>query len=196
MAYFKDIFDLLLLKEEAYRRVGNDRKTFGKFTIAFLLSHYLSLLLGGIFLTIVGGIVFPQFLDLIMENTGLLVILYLIIPFLLYGLTFLLTGIPYTIGLLCGGRPRRYSDFLKVWLYPYTFLAPLMFIPGGSIISTLYNIWSFFTLYKTYKIIHRLTPRKAGCAVAVNIVISMFFILIVVIFFSFYAAKNPQVFIK
>lgn len=197
MAYFKDVFDLLLLKEEVYRRIGNDRKAFRRFTMAFLLSYYLGLFLGGFFFFAAIRIVYPQLLDLVLDNSIIILLLYVVAPFILYGVTFLFTLIPYLIGLAVGGKPRKYGDFLKVWLYPSTFFIPLMLIPGlSNIISILYTIWSYFTLYKSYQIIYKLSSRMAGTAVMINVVITLFFILIAIIFFSFYVTQNPQAFIK
>ena len=174
MAYFRDVLDLMLLKEDAYRKIGNDRKAFARFTLAFLVVNYAFLFLMGILFTVMIGAIAPFVFSIAAQFIAnsfillMLVLLFLLMPFISYLGVLILSGIQHLIGLAFGGKPLKFTDFVKVSRYPDPFVGIIASIVG---LSSIYGIWKFFVLYKTYKIIHKLSPKRAGWAVAVNVML-------------------------
>jgi len=178
MGYFKDVLGILLLKDEAYKKVGNDRYAFKKFILAHFISTYAISLFFGTLIMI--GI---QFLGDIQVGVLVPLLILLVLPLPLLLAYYVCTFISHIIGLAVGGRPHNFRDFFKVYNYVNPVLNPLLFL-GGNVLGPILGIWGFCILYKTYRNIHRLSPWKAGTAIAAHIILLLAFIL--VIFASFF----------
>lgn len=192
MGYFQDIIDLMLLKDETYKKVGNDKTAFGKLFYAYFISAYIIMfIIGALILTGVRFFV-PDIFSVIMNYNIIFLIVFLLLPFFVFLLTFILNLIPYVIGLLVGGKPNNYIDFFKVYMYHYPVIYPLVLF-FNKVLGPIYCIWSFFILFKTYKIVHRLDNKKAGLAIAINIVLSLFVIFGMIVLIFSLAATYPEI---
>src|SRR3989338_262591 len=184
MGYFKDVLGLLLLKDEAYKKVGNDRQAFKKFILAHFISTYaLSLFFGTLILI---GI---QFLANVKIGVLVPLLILLILPLPLLLANYVCTFISHIIGLAVGGRPHKFGDFFKVYNYVNPVLNPLLII-GGNILGPIIGIWQLCILYKTYRNIHRLNLWKAGAAIAVHIMLLLVFILVIFVSFFYLIAST------
>ncbi len=192
MGYFNDIFGIILLKDDAYKKVGNDKNAFKKYFFALFISWYCLSFFIGIIVFAGIGIVSPEKLNVITNYTLIILLGFLMFPFLVFLLNFILTFIPHLIGLAFGGRPKNYVDYFKVTNYVYPLTLPLLFF-FKEVFNAIYVIWSLFMLYKSYKIIHRLNPRKAGWAVVANIFLFLVFIFLFAIFIFYLGKNNPEI---
>ncbi|MDP7323988.1 MAG: YIP1 family protein [Candidatus Woesearchaeota archaeon] len=190
MGYFTDCLDLFALKDDTYRKVGNDPQAFKKFFLAYLIVMYGMMAFIGIFAAIgvsffmPEGIPFPQWAVL-----GILVV-FLICPFICFIFTYIITLIPHVIGLALGGNPRSYNDFFKVIQYNYPFAFPLTVL-FQNIFGPVYAVWYFFMLYKTYRIIHKLEPQQAGWAIGINLIICLAFVGLIVLVVFYVLTSYP-----
>ncbi len=193
MGYFQDVLDLIFLREETYKKIGNDRNAFKRFTLVFFVNHYVIMLFWALLLSIGINFLAPKAFSLVMSHPFIFLGLFLIYPFTVYISSLIFLLIPYVIGLLCGGRPRSFFDFVKVVMYDYPVILPLSMFPSvGPVISMLHLIWSFPMLFKTYKVIHRLSSRAAWGALTVNIILWVLFILAVAVLFFWFVSQSPE----
>ncbi|HLC55156.1 MAG TPA: YIP1 family protein [Candidatus Nanoarchaeia archaeon] len=191
MVYIKDVLGIFSLKDEVYRKIGNDPHAFKRVFGYTMLSMFLIILVFGIIAFTSVALFMPYLKDF---NLSVIIAVFLaaliFIPLFVFLINYIVGLIPHGIGLLCGGSPRNYHDFLKVVLYPLPLILPLIFLFEG-IVSTVYTIWSFFILYKTYRIIHKLDSHSAGLATALNVAVYFIFVVAVIILFLSLLAKNP-----
>ena len=190
MGYFKDTFDIMLLKDKAYKKVGNDKKAFKKFFRAYLLSFYLIEFIIGILIFSGITIIIPQ-MDFNLQLHHILTILpiFLIFPLIILVIELLFNLIPYLIGLAVGVRPKNFIDFFKVSNYPNPIITPLTIF--ARVLLPIYSIWSFFILYKTYRIIHRLNSRRAAWAIGINIFLLLILCFICLLPIFYVIAQDP-----
>ncbi|MDO8555821.1 MAG: YIP1 family protein [Nanoarchaeota archaeon] len=191
MGYWQDMFDILLLKDEAYRRVGNDAHAFKRVSGYLLLSFFcVALFIGA--LVALGFSFIRAYLpvgEIPADIGGFLSLIFIamvvFMPLLLYAFEYVSSLIPHGIGLLCGGKPKGYHDFFKVASYPLPVVYPLMIL--FNVLQPVFMIWWFFVLYKSYRVIHKLSPRNSGLAVALNILLVLIVIVtITVLVFSLF----------
>ena len=120
MGYFKDTIGILLLKDQAYRKVGNDRNAFKKFILAHFISTYaITLFLGT--LVLVG----VQLLGDIQIGVLIPLLILLILPLPILVAYYVCTLISYLIGIAVGGKPNNFRDFFKVYNYVSPVFTPL-----------------------------------------------------------------------
>ena len=199
MGYIQDVFDMFLLRDEAYKKVGNDKNGLNKFVGAFLLSEYLTLFfifaLLGIFIFAFSrtDILPVEITDNLPVFAVILFFVYLFLPFVALICILFLSWISHLIGLLVGGKPLSYLDFVKVANYTYPAALPLIALV--RVLSPIYTVWSFFMLYKTYRIIHKLSPRNAGIAIVLNVCLVLFVILVFVGLYAFLISLAPEQFL-
>jgi hypothetical protein len=190
MGYFVDVFNLLLLKDNSYRKVGNDKNALKKFIIAYLISSYFIMFIFGSIIFIGVSILTPGAFESLPKHLFILLFIFLIFPFVWLIVIFILTFIPHIIGLAFGGKPKSYADFFKVLEYPTPIITPLILL-FSKVLGPIFGIWYFFLLYKTYKLIHKMSPGRAGAAVAFNVFLEIFFAFFIAIIFFYLARINP-----
>ncbi len=187
MGYFQDAIDVLLLREETYRKIGNDPNAFRKFFKCYLSVSYLILFFAAIVILFGISIGRPALLNLITPFgffTGL--VMFFGIPFFVFIALLIEVGIVHLFGLGAGGSPRRYLDFYTVVSYPIPLILPLaiVFFNDYSALNVLVGIWWLLIVYTSFKTIHRLTSDKAAKALIALIIfefviIGIFFVLII-----------------
>lgn len=189
MGYFQRILGLLLLKEETYRNIGNDRDSFLRYCLALFFSCYLTTAIIGSFLLLFIGMFREQLLN---STAAVLALLFLalILPFFILLAQLISTLIPYAIGLILGGRPKNYLDFFNTVNYITPILLPLVII--DKVIGSIANIWSYFILYKSYIVIQKLNPKKAAWAIVINLLLTLAFIFFIVMFLLAVFGSNPE----
>ena len=192
MGYFKDAFAIILLKEETYKKVGNDKNAFKKFVLAYFISTYLTSLFWGTLILFGIRILNLAVFNFIIKYIVILSLFFFIFPLITLAFSLVFTFIPHVIGLALGGKPRRYLDFFKVYNYTVPVLWPITTL-FNNVLGPIYFIWDLFLLYKTYKVIHRLTPRKAGWGIAINLFLFLIVVFIGVIIIFSIGRSNPEV---
>ena len=187
MGYLNDAVDLFTLKEETYKKLGNDPNAFRRYTMAYFIVQYSAFFVLFGFIGIILAALIPEMRTAMTTYWYWGVGVFLLFPVIGYGLNLLALGIKYVIGLCFGGKPKSFTDFVAVTDYTFPVVMPLMFIPFfATIVGIFYTVWKYVMLYKSYKIIHKLDARKAGWAVAVNVGLLMVVMFIfVALYFAF-----------
>ncbi len=187
MGYINDVIDIIALKEETYKKLGNDPNAFQRYTIAYLLIQYIILFLICGLVGIIFAALIPEIRTAIVKYWYIIIAAFLIVPILGYGLNLVALGIKYGIGLCFGGKPKSFKDFVAVADYISPVIMPFLFIPVlSSIVAILYTVWKYVILYKTYQIIHKLDAKRAGWAVGINVsILAIIMISFMVMYFGF-----------
>ncbi|MBI5002125.1 hypothetical protein HZC31_01960 [Candidatus Woesearchaeota archaeon] len=187
MGYLNDVIDIIALKEETYKKLGNDEKAFQRYSIAYLLSSYIMVFLLYGMIGVIIALLIPEARTALATYWYIVVAFFLLFPLIGYGVNLVTLAIKYGIGLCFGGKAKSFKDFAAVTDYITPLVMPFLFIPFlSSIIALLYCVWKYVILFKSYKIIHKLDARKAGWAVAVNVGLLMVVMLIfVALYFAF-----------
>jgi len=169
MEYLNDIWALITLKDDAYKKVANDREALARYIKYYLLVSYI--VLGIIMLAIgvfAGGIALAMGKNILI---GILigVLVYLILP--LFGLVMDIFGgwLNHFVAKLLGGKARSFWDFYKVYHYPRAAIKVIAIIPIANIASQFYYVvWDFVVLYKSLVNIHKLSTKRAGWFVGIK----------------------------
>jgi len=177
MGYLGDIFGIFLLKDESYRKVGNDGDSFIRLFLGWMVSSYLALAIIGMFSLMIFRTMFS--INIVKPYCLFGLAFFVFFPAITFLFSFIITFVPHLIGLLLGGRPRNYFDFFSVLNYAYPVMIPIAVLFGEVFVS-IFALWWFFILYMTYRRIHMLSPCKAGWAVAINLILYLMLIFFIV----------------
>ena len=194
MGYFTNVWDLFLLKDETYRKIGNSKHALTQFIVGYLLSMYLSFSFFGllmIFYVKIIGQTEPKVQEI--PFTILLIVLIigiLLLPLVCLTFTLLSLWIRHLIGLAFGGKPRNFLDFAKVSGYTIPLAIPFLMLVG-KVLGPIYDIWFMCMLYKTYRNIHKLDSREAGWAIFINVLLYIAILGFMVIIILFVITHNP-----
>jgi len=194
MGYINNVLSQLLLKEDAYKRIGNDKHSFSKFLLAFFISTYLTEIILGSIVASIFVIIQPELFLTLTRHIFIEFIIFITLPFLLLTFIFLCDLIPYLIGVAVGGKARTYFDFFTVLEYHNPLVMPLIML-FKTVLYPIYIIWYFFILYKTYRTIHKLNRSNAGLAIIINLLVLLVITFLLIILATYIIALSPNIII-
>lgn len=191
MGYINTVLDQFCLKQEAYKRIGNDQHSFFKFIIAFFFSTYVTQIILSSILASVLVIINPSLFLALTKHILIGFIIFITLPFLLLIILFLEDLIPYLIGVAVGGKAKTYFDFFTTLEYHYPLILPILII-FKTVLSPIYIILYFFNLNQTYRTIHKLNRSQAGLAIILNLFVILIITFVLIILATYIIALNPQ----
>jgi len=160
-------------KDEAFKRVGNDRKAFRRLFKYEILTNYLHMFILVFFLSmwfLLSMFFSAKNTNISPETIAVIAGILLVWPFISFLILFVLGIIPYLLGKLFGGRARRYKDFFKVMNYTRPIGKFVSLVPFAGLV---YSVYTYIFLYKTYTNVHKLSSESAGWCMGILIVLGL-----------------------
>lgn len=183
--YLKDMWSIITLDENAYKKIGNDKDALKRYIGYFIAVNYIAVLILALVATgfiILLGIVKEEMPWEIIALIGVGVILFL--PWI--NLLFDIFGafLNHVLALIFKGKAKSFWDFYKVYRYPRPVMRAISIIPFVSIAAQFYYIiWDFCVLYKTLRIIHMMEKGNAAWVLGIKI---FFYVIMLAIVLGVY----------
>ncbi|MFH1439374.1 MAG: hypothetical protein ABIG89_02335 [Candidatus Woesearchaeota archaeon] len=188
MQYLNDVWELIQLKDAAFKKTANDKYALKKYIKYYVLVMYVLMFL---LMSIIGIFVAIFSLAAGVGNSVLLILLFmflglLILPWILLLLDMFSGLVNHFIAVLLGGKANSFWDFYKAYHYPRPLRNAIALVPILNLIAQIYTIWDFAMLYKSLVIVHKLPKRTAGWFVGIKAgIVLVSGILLFIAYFGF-----------
>lgn len=186
MQYFQEVWDLVCLKDEAYRKIGNDKSALRRLVTYFIIVSYITITLVMLILGFFVGIIAVSAGKLSLLTILLVVLLaILFLPWLGIIFDIFFGWLNHIFAVLIGGK-ARFWDFYKVYHYPKPLMMIIGIVPLLNMLLYAYFVWDFIFLYKSLINIHKLTPKQAGWFVGIKAgIIILGAVVLFILYFAF-----------
>jgi hypothetical protein len=174
MGYFNDVFEIIGLKDNAYKNVANDAGAAKRLVLYMLVSSYVMFTLVMMVLLFFIGIILVATGTSLGSVLGYSLLIILFLPPVSVCINIFFAWLNHLVALLCGGKAKSFWDFFKVYQYPKPLVILLAFIPLVNMVVSLYGIWDFLILYKSLINVHKLEQRTAMWFVIIKAIITTF----------------------
>ena len=169
--YLDDIWAIISLKDDTYKKIGNDKDALRRYFVYYLVIGYIitlivGLTLGVFFVIAAGSMGFMSVsLAILLTFAGIIVLPWI-------GLLFDIVGglLNHILALIFGGKAKNFWDFYKVYHYARPAIRVIAMIPFVNLAAQFYYmIWDFSVLYKSLRTIHMMDKNKAGWVIGIKI---------------------------